>query len=106
MVDVGKYEKRLKQLLQGLDARLKATEQELEQKHDKDPEEDATIHERDEVLEDLEDMGASEIRAIHAALERIKLGVYGKCVSCGADISEARLDLLPETPFCKDCAPQ
>jgi RNA polymerase-binding transcription factor DksA len=39
-----------------------------------------------------------------AALNRIKAGDYGTCITCGARISEERLDVLPATPFCKTCA--
>jgi hypothetical protein len=28
----------------------------------------------------------------------------GICQKCGGDISAERLDLLPSTPFCKNCA--
>jgi RNA polymerase-binding transcription factor DksA len=43
---------------------------------------------------------------IEAALARMASGDYGVCMHCGADISEARLDVLPFTPFCSTCAAQ
>ena len=58
-----------------------------------------------DVLDDLDDMAQSEIRAIDAALGRIKEGSFGNCVSCGDPIDAARLETLPHTPFCKDHAP-
>ncbi len=106
MIDVEKYKLRLKKRLHELDDRLEEAEETLQQEHEKDWEDDATVHEQDEVLEDLSEMDAKEVKAIFAALGRIELGTYGKCVSCGAEISEERLDLLPQTPFCKDCAPE
>jgi len=54
-----------------------------------------------DVLDDLDDMAQSEIRAIDAALDRIKNGTYGICVTSGEPISKERLDVLPHTPFCK-----
>lgn len=48
--------------------------------------------------------GQQEIRAITAALARIDADEYGFCVKCGAEIGEARLDVLPYTPFCRKCA--
>ena len=42
--------------------------------------------------------------AIKAALSRIQAGTYGLCLRCGAPVEQARLDLLPYTPFCKDHA--
>ncbi|MGJ8558713.1 MAG: TraR/DksA family transcriptional regulator [Litorimonas sp.] len=57
-----------------------------------------------DVLDDLDDMAQSEIRAIDAALDRIKEGSFGNCVTCGDPIDEDRLKTLPHTPFCKDHA--
>ena len=105
MVDIAKYEKRLKKRQEELRGRLEEVGEVLARPHDKDWEEDAVEHEQDEVLEDIEEMSMKELRAVEAALGRIKIRTYGICVSCGADISEDRLDLIPHTPFCKDCAP-
>jgi RNA polymerase-binding transcription factor DksA len=41
---------------------------------------------------------------IEAALGRIAHGDYGICVACGNPISEERLDVLPQTPKCRNCA--
>lgn len=46
-------------------------------------------------------------RALHdidAALARLDDGTYGYCQRCGRPIPRERLELLPATPFCKDCA--
>lgn len=58
-----------------------------------------------EVLDDLDEMAQSEIRAIDAALGRIKDGIFGDCVTCGDPIDAERLKTLPHTPFCKTHAP-
>ena len=42
--------------------------------------------------------------AIDAALDRYEAGTYGICAKCGDEIEEARLDVVPETPFCAACA--
>lgn len=86
-------------------ARLQAIEGELESHDSRDWEDMAIEHEGDEVLEGIGEAGAREIRMIDAALRRIETGEYGHCVRCGAEIGEARLDLLPFTPFCRSCAP-
>lgn len=78
---------------------------ELDSHEAKDWEEMATEREVDEVLEDLGQSAQAELRMIEAALGRIEEGEYGYCVQCGAEIAEERLDLLPATPFCRDCAP-
>jgi DnaK suppressor protein len=41
---------------------------------------------------------------IEAALERIEDGVYGSCVECDGRITKARLNAIPQTPFCIKCA--
>jgi len=58
-----------------------------------------------DVLDDLDEMGQSEIRAIDAALDRIKDGSFGDCVTCGDPVDAERLKTLPHTPFCKTHAP-
>ncbi len=38
------------------------------------------------------------------ALERLEAGTYGICVTCGEAISLDRLDALPWTESCRQCA--
>jgi len=45
-----------------------------------------------------------EIRQIEQALRRIEDGTYGSCARCGANISPARLQALPDASLCIDCA--
>ena len=45
-----------------------------------------------------------DIRRIDYALKRITEGQYGLCTQCGQPIKTDRLSLIPETPFCTDCA--
>lgn len=87
-----------------LTVRLGQIDAELQSHDEKDWGELATAREGDEVLESMGVGSQSEMRAIKAALQRIAAGDYGTCLRCGAPISEARLDLLPFTPFCKECA--
>ncbi len=44
------------------------------------------------------------LKAVEGALDRMLAGVYGRCVACGASISEPRLDALPMTDTCRACA--
>lgn len=44
------------------------------------------------------------LTAIEEALTRMDQGAYGHCAVCYAPISETRLDLIPETPFCSEHA--
>jgi RNA polymerase-binding transcription factor DksA len=41
---------------------------------------------------------------INAALERVANGTFGRCTSCGAEISELRLKALPYASQCAACA--
>jgi DnaK suppressor protein len=38
------------------------------------------------------------------ALRRIDAGTFGRCTECGREISAERLNALPYTPHCLDCA--
>jgi len=37
---------------------------------------------------------------VRDALRRIENGAYGKCIDCGRQIADARLESLPWTPYC------
>jgi RNA polymerase-binding transcription factor DksA len=39
-----------------------------------------------------------------AALARLDAGTYGRCEECGREIDRERLNTLPYTPHCIDCA--
>lgn len=41
---------------------------------------------------------------IRSALERLKDGTFGKCVKCLKSISQDRLNAIPYTPYCIQCA--
>lgn len=90
--------------LKELDGRLHGIEAELDKPHSKDWDEMAVEREGDEVLEGLGEAGQQEIARIQAALQRLREGIYGECVRCGGRISPERLEVLPDTPFCKTCA--
>lgn len=87
-----------------LSQRLVKIDAELDQPHSTMFAEAAIEREGDEALEDLGAAGLLEIRMIEAALDRIEAGTYGICVACGDEISEERLNVLPATPKCRDCA--
>ena len=87
-----------------LEGRLHEIEDTLESHNARDWEEMAVEREGDEVLEDLGNAGKAEIAQIRAALGRIDDGSYGICAKCGNDISAERLETLPATPLCRNCA--
>jgi DnaK suppressor protein len=41
---------------------------------------------------------------IQDALKRIQAGSYGRCEECGGPIAKPRLQALPYTPYCIECA--
>ncbi|MFW5655253.1 MAG: TraR/DksA family transcriptional regulator [Roseicyclus sp.] len=104
MTDLALRRAQLTDRLEALETRLHEIEDELDSHQSKDWEELAVERESDEVLERLGVSGQAEIARIRAALDRMDAGEYGACVICGDEISEARLDLLPWTPFCSRCA--
>jgi RNA polymerase-binding transcription factor DksA len=104
MTTVAEREKVLNARLGELERRLHGIEAELDSHASPDWEELATEREEDEVLEGMGQSGLREIEKIRAALARIADGSYGACVRCGSDIAEERLDVLPATPFCRNCA--
>lgn len=104
MTDLKAREKQLRERLAELDGRLHRIEDHLEQPPEQDWEDRATDMEMDDVLHGLGSAGMVEVEAIHAALVRIKEGTYGICKRCGAQISEERLDIVPHTTLCRECA--
>ena len=104
MENTDHYRQKLERRLAELDTRLDKIEHSLDAPKDPDFEEQATERENDEVLEGLGGAGLAEIRQIRAALRRIEAGEFGVCVKCGEAISADRLDLLPHTAFCRNCA--
>jgi len=101
---VATRKKQLETRLDELNVRLYGIEKTLDQLAPADVEDRASEREEDEVLERLGNAGLKEIEMINAALERIKEGIFGECAKCGETISGRRLDLLPYTPLCRNCA--
>ena len=56
------------------------------------------------LLDSLGAKDAERLNMIDSALERIRLGCYGICISCGKEIPKERLEVLPYTVMCVNCA--
>jgi DnaK suppressor protein len=56
-----------------------------------------------ELMFSLSDAERNQLLAVDDALERIEAGSYGKCVNCGKDIGEKRLEAVPWARYCIDC---
>lgn len=94
----------LEKKLAGLTSRVTKIESSLRDPTAADSEERATESENDEVLERLDDAGLREMQEIREALRRLESGTYGVCTACGEMIAEGRLNALPYTGVCIDCA--
>jgi RNA polymerase-binding transcription factor DksA len=105
MISTTDRKAQMQQRLAALKSRLSEISTELVVERSPDWEDLATEREGDEVLEGMGNAGLLEIRRIEAALARIEAGDYGICATCGQDIEPERLDVLPDTPFCRSCAP-
>lgn len=58
----------------------------------------------EEVAMSLLENGGQRLEEINAALERINRGTFGQCENCNRDIGRERLDAVPYTRLCIDCA--
>lgn len=56
------------------------------------------------VLDRLDERGKAEVEAIDRALARVAQGSFGNCIDCGGAIAPKRLEALPTTERCVDCA--
>ena len=52
----------------------------------------------------LRDKARAQLDLVDAALAHLAGGTYGTCRSCGRPIAVERLEAIPWTPFCIDCA--
>jgi DnaK suppressor protein len=66
--------------------------------------EQAIERENDDVLEALGGIARSELEQINKALARIERKEYGTCAVCKNPISAERLEAIPFTDHCIDCA--
>ena len=60
--------------------------------------------ENDELVQALEAEGQQELILIGHALQRLADGTYGQCLGCGEEIPAARLEAVPYTENCIECA--
>ena len=43
------------------------------------------------------------LQMVESALERIREGNFGQCISCGEEINAKRLEAVPWTRYCLEC---
>jgi len=66
--------------------------------------EQAVEMENSETMIALEEELREQEREVERALARLDKGAYGTCVTCGEEIAAERLQALPATGLCFDCA--
>ena len=101
----GKLQQTMEEKLASLEKRLVAVTRDITKTLSSDFAEQATERENDDVLEEIAKETQTSIARLKAALQRLEDNNYGICSSCGKDIAEARLNAIPETTFCVNCAP-
>lgn len=94
----------LEQRLAALQGRLESIKKDVTREHSGDSAEQAQERENDEVVDAIGNETAQSIRSITAALERIADSSYGICDTCGEQIGQARLEIMPEATRCVACA--
>lgn len=76
---------------EGRDARLAEVQ---------DPIDEVTADEGKAAAFELDSRRYEELAQIRDALRRMDEGTYGKCIICGRQIEETRLQAVPQTPYC------
>jgi len=60
--------------------------------------------ENDQLVHALEQEGREELSQINKALQRLADNEYTNCAGCGGQIGEQRLNAIPYTSLCIECA--
>ena len=87
-----------------LSKRIAAIEADFKKGRSADFSEQTTESENDEVLDEIHHEAKVELSLICQALQRIENGRYGVCQQCDEMIGEQRLQAIPYTTCCIDCA--
>ncbi len=93
-------------LIESMRARLAAVVDAAVDEHaddEHDPEGSTLAFERGQLVSQIE-RSTTRITEIDAAMARLDDGTYGRCLHCGREISEVRLEALPATGVCITCA--
>jgi RNA polymerase-binding transcription factor len=84
--------------------RISRVKHDISQEHSADWSEQAQERQNDEVLEAIGNESQHELTQINITLERITSGDYMSCTECGEGISIKRLEAVPYTHLCINCA--
>lgn len=98
------HRKLLESRLADLEHRLASVKKDITKTLSSDFAEQATERENDDVLEEIARETQVTISHLKDALKRVEDGSYGICSDCGESISAQRLQAIPETTHCVNCA--
>jgi len=98
------FEVRLKSLQSELTDKLDSIKDSVTKKANTDWSDQAQERENDEVLDALGNEVRRELNLVNSALHRIKTGDYQYCEDCGQSINPSRLNVMPYTQHCIECA--
>lgn len=63
----------------------------------------ASFNLTDYIDQRLLEMKSQQVKKVEEALQRLEQGTYGTCKSCGEEIDEKRLAVMPFALMCIDC---
>lgn len=98
-----RVERAIASLRENHPGRIDEEVEEISAMQDNHPAETATVTLDREIDYTLEENSTRLLAAVDGALKRVEDGTYGKCVTCGRAIAEARLDAYPWASHCIDC---
>lgn len=98
------HKQALQSRLADLEHRLASVTKDITKTLSSDFAEQATERENDDVLEEIARETQLTIAHLKGALRRIDDGTYGVCSACGKAIAVPRLQAIPETTECVNCA--
>lgn len=104
MVELSDIIEKLKAKKIELEDRLGRVETSLRKTHDKDWAEQAQERENEDVVVALEANTRAELIQVNEALGRVDVDEYGICTVCDGPIRVERLEALPYTDRCYNCA--
>ena len=87
-----------------LNERLGEIKRDVTRKNSADWSEQAQERENDEVIDALGNEATLELQKVNRALDRMDEGEFGICQTCGVDIPEGRLEIMPYADKCVRCA--
>ena len=106
-IDLGAARRRLREQRERFVALRGQQRDERNQLLETEPLDGADHAQREDSVDLLDQLDASEqreVQAIDAALARIEAGSYGICMDCGEPIAPRRLEVLPTATQCINCA--